>query len=79
MDCVALLFTISPWGSLSWVWGTLSWVWGNVPKPLTLLQGRKDILRKRGEGRMEQRHLLRCAKPAHPSSISPLVAPQSWA
>lgn len=72
VDCVALLLTISPWGSLSWVRG-------NVPKPLTLLQGRKEILRGRGEERMEQRHLLRCAKPVHPSLISPIVSPKFWA
>lgn len=38
---------------------------GSVPRLLGLLQGGKEISKGRGEERMEQRHLCRCAEPAH--------------
>lgn len=50
-----------------------------VPRPLTLLQGGKEVSRGRREERLEKRHLLRCAEPAHLSFIRSLAAPKSCA
>lgn len=67
VGCVALLFSM----------GVPELGVGNVPRPLNPPVGWEGDFKGRGENGAKTP--ARCAKPAHPSLISPGVAPKPWA